>query len=248
MEVRPPPSSPWSLRDPILIYLAALVASVAAVVLAHFAGLVDLVAFADPDAADSEEQLPRIIMLAAIAQYGAMYLGLRVLSARKGTGDFQEDYHLHVASNDWPYLLYGVGLLFASSIALFGLFNWLGVDAPTQEVVEAASASDDLAETVIIVLVIGIVAPILEEMLFRGVLLDVLKSRLALNPAIWITGIVFGVVHLTDPAALLLAPALVGLGVIMGYVRERSGGSLSRPILMHMGFNAVTAVSLVLSL
>ena len=247
MEPSPPPPSPWSLRDPILIYLAALLASVAGLVLAHFAGFVDLVALADADTSVADDQLPRVIMVAALAQYGAMYLGLRLLSRRKGSGNFQADYHLYVSSNDWPFLLYGAGLLFASAIALSAVFGWLGVDAPTQEVVEAAQSSDNPGETIVIVLVIAVLAPILEEMLFRGVVLDVLKTRMALNPAIWITGIVFGVVHLTDPAALLLVPALAGLGVILGYSRERGGGSLSRPILMHMGFNAVTAVSLILS-
>jgi membrane protease YdiL (CAAX protease family) len=248
MEPTPTPDSPWSLRDPILIYVAALVASLAGLIVAHFAGVVDLVEFADPDNSDSDSQLPRIILVAALAQYGAMYLGLQLLSKRKGTGNFQEDYHLHVSSNDWPFLLYGAGLLFVSAIALSGIFSWFGVDAPTQEVVEAAESSENFGETAVIVLVIAVLAPILEEMLFRGVLLDVLKSRMALNPAIWMTGVVFGVVHLTDPAALLLVPALVGLGVILGYARERSGGSLSRPILMHMGFNGVTAVALAFGL
>ncbi len=242
------PASPWSLRDPIFVYIAALVASVAGLVLAHFAGFVDLVDFADPDAVDSDEQLPRVIMVAALAQYAAMYLGLKLLSTRKGSGNFQADYHLHVSASDWPFFLYGAGLLFISAIALTGLFSLIGVDPPTQEVVEAAESSDNLGETAVIVLVIAVLAPILEEMLFRGVLLDVLKSRMALNPAIWITGITFGLVHLTDPATLLLVPALAGLGVILGFARERSGGSLSRPILMHMGFNAVTALALAFGL
>jgi hypothetical protein len=242
----PVPSTPWSLRDPVLIYVAALVASLIGLIAAHFIGFVDLLAIAEAD--DSTDQLPRVILVAALAQYGAMYGGLKWLSARKGTGNFQEDYHLHVSASDWPFFLYGVGLLFASGILLTGLFSWLGVEAPTQEVVEAAESSDNVGELVVIVLVIAVLAPILEEMLFRGVLLDVLKSRLALNPAIWITGIVFGVVHLTDPATLLLVPALAGLGVILGYVRVRSGGSLSRPILMHMGFNAVTALALAFGL
>lgn len=246
MNEPPAPSTPWSLRDPILIYVAALVASLIGLIAAHFVGFVDLLAIAEAD--ESTDQLPRVILVAALAQYGAMYGGLKWLSARKGTGNFQEDYHLHVSSSDWPFFLYGVGLLFASGILLTGLFSWLGVEAPTQEVVEAAESSDNVGELVVIVLVIAVLAPILEEMLFRGVLLDVLKSRLALNPAIWITGIAFGVVHLTDPATLLLVPALAGLGVILGYVRVRSGGSLSRPILMHMGFNAVTALALAFGL
>jgi membrane protease YdiL (CAAX protease family) len=245
MEDRPEATS-WSLRDPILIYVAALVASLIGLIAAHFVGFVDLVDIAE--AGDTTDQLPRVIMVAAIFQYAAMYGGLKWLSARKGTGNFQADFHLHVSSSDWPFLLYGVGLLFVSGILLTGLFSWLGVEAPTQEVVEAAESSDNIGELAVIVLVIAVLAPILEEMLFRGVLLDVLKSRLALNPAIWITGITFGLVHLTDPATLLLVPALAGLGVILGYVRMRSGGSLSRPILMHMGFNAVTAAVLALGI
>ncbi|NNC90927.1 MAG: CPBP family intramembrane metalloprotease [Acidimicrobiia bacterium] len=248
MEAQPRTPSPWSLRHAVFIYLGALVASLAGLVLAHFAGFVDLVEFADVDGTGTEDQLPRIVMVAALAQYAAMYAGLRLLSSRKGTGNFREDYHLHVSSNDWPFILYGAGLLFVSAIALSGLFSWLGVEAPTQEVVVAAESSDTFAEIAILVLVIAVLAPILEEMLFRGVLLDVLKSRMALNPAIWTTGIVFGIVHLTDPASLLLVPALAALGVILGFARERSGGSLSRPILMHMGFNGVTAIALAVGL
>jgi len=248
MEAEPLTPSPWSLRDPIFIYVAALIASLVGLVLAHFAGFVDLVEFADVDSTNSDDQLSRIVMVAALAQYAAMYGGLRLLSNRKGTGNFQGDYHLHVSSNDWPFILYGAGLLFVSAIALSGLFSWLGVEAPTQEVVEAAESTDNLGEIVIIVLVIAVLAPILEEMLFRGVLLDVLKSRMALHPAIWTTGMTFGLVHLTDPSSLLLVPALAGLGVILGFARERSGGSLSRPILMHMGFNGVTAIALAFGL
>jgi hypothetical protein len=248
MEPQPRTPTTWSLRDPIFIYLAALVASLAGLVLAHFSGFVDLVEFADVDGTAADDQLPRIVMVAALAQYAAMYAGLKMLSNRKGTGNFQEDYHLHVSSNDWPFVLYGAGLLFVSAIALSGLFSWLGVEAPTQEVVEAAESSDSFGEIAIIVLVIAVLAPILEEMLFRGVLLDVLKARMALNPAIWTTGITFGIVHLTDPSSLLLVPALAGLGVILGFARERSGGSLSRPILMHMGFNGVTAIALAFGL
>ena len=242
MEPQPVTPSSWSLRDPIFIYLAALVVSVAGLVVAGLVGFIDI------ENIESEEQLPRIIMIAAVSQYGAMYIGLKWLSTRKGTGNFQEDYHLHVSSTDWPFFLYGVGLLFLAGILLTGLFEVLGIEAPTQEVVEAARSTESLGEKTVIVLAIAVAAPILEEMLFRGVLLDALKARMTLIRAIWITGIVFGVVHLTDPATLALVPALIGLGVILGFVRERGGGSLSRPILMHMGFNAVTAVGLIFAL
>ena len=246
MDPAPPPSSPWSVRDPIFIYLAALIASLFGLVAAAVTGYVDVDALRDT--AQAEAQLPRLIVVSAVAQYSVMALGLRVLSGRKGTGNFRHDYHLRVSSNDWPFFLYGVGALFAFGLVLTGIFELLNIDAPTQEVVEAAQTTDNILEKGVILLAIAVFAPILEEMLFRGVLLDALKARLALSPAIWVTGVVFGIVHLTDPATLALVPALIGLGVVLGYVRERGGSSLSRPILMHMGFNFVTAAALVFSL
>ena len=246
MEAQPTQASPWSLRDPVFIYLGALVASMAGLIIAGVAGYIDIEALQEDDGAD--EQLPRLIMVAAVAQYAAMYVGLKLLSDRKGSGDMRRDYHLRVSSSDWPYLLYGVGLLFVSGLVLTVVFELFGVEAPTQEVVEAAQATENLVEKAFIVVAIALLAPILEEMLFRGVLLDALKPRMSLTPAIWITGVAFGLVHLVDPATLALVPALIGLGVILGYVRERGGGSLSRPIFMHMGFNAVTAIGLIFAL
>ncbi|MGI9647546.1 MAG: CPBP family intramembrane glutamic endopeptidase [Acidimicrobiia bacterium] len=233
------PSSPWAIRDPIFIYFGGLAATILALLVAVLFGFIDI------DTIDSDEQLPRLIMVAALAQYAAMYLGLKLLSALKGTGDFKNDFHLHVSSRDWPFFFYGVGALFALGIALTLFLDAIGVEAPTQEVVEAARASDSLGEKAVILLAIAVLAPILEEMLFRGVLQDALKVRMSVTGAVWITGIVFGLVHLTDPAALALVPALIVLGIVLGLVREHGSGSLSRPILMHMGFNAVTAVGLI---
>jgi membrane protease YdiL (CAAX protease family) len=240
--MEPTRSSPWAIRDAIFIYLGGLGATIIALSVTVLFGFVDI------ETIDSDEQLPRLIMVAAVAQYAAMYLGLKLLSFLKGTGDFKNDYHLHVSPRDWPFFFYGVGALFALGIALTLLLDAIGVEAPTQEVVEAARASNNFGEKMVILLAIGVLAPILEEMLFRGVLLDALKTRMPVTRAVWVTGIVFGLVHLTDPATLTLVPALIGLGVVLGLVREQGSGSLSRPILMHMGFNAVTAVGLIVAI
>lgn len=242
MEPAPTPTSPWRVRDPIYIYLLAVLGSVAALVVAGLSGFIDV------DAIETDAELPRVIMVVSLGQFAVMYLGLKWLSSNRGTGDFKEDFHLHVRASDFPFFLYGVGVLFVSGLILAGILAAFDIEQPTQEVVEAAQGAERYGEKLVIVLIIAIVAPILEEMLFRGALLDALKARMSLNGAIWTTGVVFGLVHLADPATLLLVPALIGLGVILGFVRERGGGSLSRPILMHMGFNAVTATFLAFSL
>jgi len=79
-----------------------------------------------------------------------------------------------------------------------------------------------------------IVAPIAEECFFRGLLqttmVDLFRSRWA---AIVLASAAFGAVHIGQPHVV---PALIFLGVLLGYAYERTGGLLA-PILIHAMFN-----------
>jgi membrane protease YdiL (CAAX protease family) len=93
-------------------------------------------------------------------------------------------------------------------------------------------------------LVLGatVLAPVTEELLFRGVLLQALwrQWRLAWGAILASAGM-FSLVH-GQPQDLL---PLVTLGTILGYVRVRSG-SLWAPILLHVLFNARTMLFAIL--
>lgn len=232
-----PTKAGWSVWDPLLIYLAAFVLSIFALVIAGLAGYLDL------ENIDAAEELPKVLAVLAPAQFAAMLAGIRWVSRRKGSGDMKRDFRLRYQSGDWVALLYGVGLLLAAGLILSFVFEALGIDPGTQQVVEAAEGAERLPEKLIITVVIAVLAPVAEEILFRGMLFDALLARTSIKRTVWISGVVFGLVHLIDPAALPLVPALIGLGVILGYARQRTD-SLSRPILMHIGFNSVTAIGL----
>ena len=86
----------------------------------------------------------------------------------------------------------------------------------------------------------AVMAPISEEFLFRGILQTALRR--ALPPrrsmyhrwfAIVMTAAIFGMMHSSTPQFI---PALVLLGVIFGYLYERTG-SLIVVIAIHMLFN-----------
>jgi membrane protease YdiL (CAAX protease family) len=89
-----------------------------------------------------------------------------------------------------------------------------------------------------------IVAPLVEELLFRGLLLRSLARRTSTVAAVVISAAAFAAVHLLDPsAAPALAPLLlVGLVAAIRTVRT---GDLSQAILLHGGFNLLSAVVLV---
>jgi membrane protease YdiL (CAAX protease family) len=101
-------------------------------------------------------------------------------------------------------------------------------------------------------IVIAVIVPVLEEMLFRGLFQTVIRSLLETRNsklegrynawiAIFITSGLFSIVHGNVPHW----PALFILGVCMGYSYEKSG-SLFRPIFIHAFFNSIAVISVLL--
>ena len=76
-----------------------------------------------------------------------------------------------------------------------------------------------------------ILAPLSEELLFRGWIYTALRSRFGFAAALWATAILFALAH-WDPTHLY-ALAILPLGLVLGYVRERTG-SVRATTLFHM--------------
>ena len=100
---------------------------------------------------------------------------------------------------------------------------------------------------ILIAVIAVIAAPVLEEMLFRGLFQTAIRSLLEIRSGlrhvpssrIWLTILIssflFALMH-ADPGHW---PALFVLGIGMGYAYEKSG-SLLQPIFIHALFNATT--------
>ena len=87
-----------------------------------------------------------------------------------------------------------------------------------------------------------LVAPVLEEILFRGFLQPALRNVMGSKPAILVTAGIFALAHGQPAVVLLILP----LGLVLGYLYERRQ-SLMSPILLHAIHNGVAvAVLLVL--
>jgi len=91
-------------------------------------------------------------------------------------------------------------------------------------------------------------APVLEESLFRGLLLPALRQRFALWPAALAVTALFTVLHVAQVGGYL--PALAGIfacGLALAWLREKSG-SLWPSIAFHMGFNSTPFLVWLISL
>lgn len=84
-----------------------------------------------------------------------------------------------------------------------------------------------------IVLALVLVAPVGEELVFRGTLLPGMERRHGTRPALVLSGLLFGAAHLEPGVAITAAVA----GLLLGAVAIRTGSVLPA-IAMHAGINA----------
>lgn len=89
-----------------------------------------------------------------------------------------------------------------------------------------------------------VIAPLYEELLFRGLVLSLLLRFMGrVWPAVILSGIAFGFIHFLQPQDVL---PLCTLGVLLGYVRIRYN-SLAACVLVHAIFNARTMILVLLN-
>lgn len=74
-----------------------------------------------------------------------------------------------------------------------------------------------------------------EEIMYRGLLQSMLRRYVGPWPTILIASAIFGLMHANQPQAI---PALIVLGIVLGYNYERTG-RLWAPIIIHGLFNLV---------
>lgn len=235
----PPPAPPstgprrvrWGIGDVIWVWLVAIVAS-------GFASAIYLAVVGHPNHVTGW-----FLAFATLAQNGATVVALMGVARWKGIGTLGADFGFGLRIHDWWWGAIGVGISIASGLLLFPIDRLIG-DPPSQEVIRIIDRSSGAA-AIAGALAVAIVAPIGEELLFRGALLRSLQRRFRPGVAVAITSVVFAAVHpLLDPSAILAVVPLLILSVVSGIAAVRSG-SLSRSIWLHVGFNAITAVSLV---
>lgn len=93
-----------------------------------------------------------------------------------------------------------------------------------------------------ILLLVAFVVPVVEEVLFRGVMLTSIGGQISFAWANLLQSLLFAAMH----DSLLLVPWYVAFGLIAGWLTRRSG-SLLPAILTHMLFNGAAFAAIVLS-
>jgi len=130
-----------------------------------------------------------------------------------------------------PVLLLTPGLVIVAGVLLNVLDTQLELPAPAE--LTAMLNNLDFATIVTICLL----APVLEEMLFRGVILRSFLRQYERRSAILGSAVIFGFAHLNS----LQFVAAFGIGLLLGWLYERSR-SLLPCILLHFAYNTGTVL------
>lgn len=133
--------------------------------------------------------------------------------------------------------LFGVGFI----LPAFGLhyisqtvLTQLGHEPVVQQAVQMVMATEHPVEVGLQIISVVIMAPIAEELLFRGILFNTIKHAGYPLAGMFASAALFALVH---GSMALMLPLFV-MGFALAWVYEKSG-SIIAPIVMHATFNAI---------
>jgi uncharacterized protein len=184
--------------------------------------------------------------LIVVAQIGLWVglLGVPLVVARTKGNGVVADFGLWITRRD-P--LVGGAWGFVTQLLLIPLLYWPIIELADIDLDDLSAPARELTEravdpfgVVMLVLFVGVAAPIVEEIFYRGLLQRSLARRFGPSVAVVGTAVVFAASHLQP----LQFPALLLAGLVFGILAQRSG-RLGSAIAAHMVFNMVTVVSLV---
>lgn len=131
----------------------------------------------------------------------------------------------------WPAVGWSA-LLLVSFFAFTAL--WLTATGNADEkdtIAQDLGADSSLTAAIAIAVLVSVGAPIVEELLFRGVLFGSLRQKMRVLPAAAITGTLFGLAHVAgSPIAFIVPLIFLGAGLCLLYHKT---GSLYAPMAVH---------------
>ncbi len=113
-------------------------------------------------------------------------------------------------------------------------FEALNIEVSAQEVVNTFQNAEFFTQKILLGAMAVILAPFVEELMFRGVLFTALKQYLPRWVAVWGSAAFFGLVH----ANMVSFIPLTLLAVLLTRLYERTG-NLWAPIFAHAIFNSI---------
>ena len=221
---------PWTTRQVVISLVVVAVVFGAAI--AAILGLVEVVAI------DGWGEHV-VFLVAAILLHGSMLLTVWFFAVRPRGGTWALLGFRRVKPISTTIIVvFGVAIAQSAVVGYTLLVEQLGIDFLIPSDLPREWAADPISFAIIAISAV-IVAPLVEEIFFRGFMYQALRRTMAILPAALLTSVVFGIAHI-DPA-IIIPIAVVGM-ILLGIYRWT--GNLWSSIITHAGYNAVTVAAL----
>jgi membrane protease YdiL (CAAX protease family) len=224
----------WGLGDAALGFVAANVIAILFTPVAYWLT-------GEPSTTPLSEAPLSTVAVIQAAYAGSMLAAVLVVSRRKGRGPVI-DFGIRMRWTDAPLgAVLGVATQYAATLLYLPFVHWDiistdDIEKPARELTDRAHGGGVL----LLFIVVAVLAPIVEEIFFRGLVLRSLERRMSSNGAIVVSAALFGAAHL-EP---LQFPALFVFGLVAAVLATRTG-RLGPGIWAHVAFNAVAVINLV---
>lgn len=193
-----------------------------------------------------ELPIPVYVVIAGLIGYGPVLVWAWWALRRRGSSlPPSAGLHLRAADVGWGPLTWLCCLATQITVGIVVVVTRIPIESNTEGVADGAV---DRGYVISLLVLAVIAAPIVEEIVFRGLVLRGLLSRMGAVPAIAIQAVLFGVAHV-DPVR---GVGNIGLALVLGSVGATLGAAaylfrrIGPSILAHGILNAV-ALTLVLS-
>lgn len=109
-----------------------------------------------------------------------------------------------------------------------------------QDLMENAFNGVGIVSNLVIFIVAVVGAPIVEELLFRGVLFEEIRNECSLKMTIFLTALVFGIYHFN----IIQTPNTFFMGLVLAYVYYKTG-TIKAPIIIHATNNILATIPII---
>jgi membrane protease YdiL (CAAX protease family) len=177
--------------------------------------------------------------LSTLGQFGTWFACCVYVARTKGRS-VRQDFGLTLQLRDWWAPFAGLGLFLFASVLIEPLVRIVNEHQAVVDDLSSASGG----KLAVFAVVAALVAPVCEELLFRGLLLRALRRRMSPTAAVIVQALAFALAHpMLSPTLgdFAVVPALFLMGAVSGAIAVRRG-DISASIMLHIGFNLVTTV------
>ncbi len=189
-----------------------------------------------------------LVVVALFAQDGAHLAAVARVVKRRGVR--LSDLGLDLFPSDGVWIFFGAALQIALAILFSPLAQLLQPKGSTQALADVIVGVQGMGLRLSLVLIVALLAPVAEELMFRGLLLKIIEERRGPRAALLFSAVFFALFHLLgigtqDPlrSAAVLMPQLFLVGLILGRLAMRHG-RLGPAIFTHAGFNLIAVLAL----